>query len=72
LDATIQDLALSAALADSERAWIITRISESRDKIAGLDWPLGPGLIHGDAWAGNLLSSPGAWPAGIVLATGTG
>lgn len=58
---------MSAALAD-ERAWIMAQISEVRDKIAGLDWPLGTGLIHGDAWAGNLLLSPGASPAGAVLA----
>jgi hypothetical protein len=67
LEATIQDPVLSAALADNERAWIITRISETRAKIAGLDWPLGQGLIHGDAWAGNLLSSAHARPAGVVL-----
>ena len=29
--------------------------------------PLGTGLIHGDAWAGNLLSSPGTPPVGAVL-----
>ena len=67
LHATAGDPVLSAALADDERAWIMTRISEVRDKIAGLDWPLGTGLIHGDAWAGNLLSSPGASPVRAVL-----
>lgn len=67
LDATAGDPVLSAALTDDERAWILARISAVRDKIAGLDWPLGTGLIHGDAWAGNLLSCPGAPPAGVVL-----
>jgi hypothetical protein len=67
LQATVQDPLLSAALTDDERAWITTRITEMRDKIAGLDWPLGSGLIHGDAWAGNLLSCPEAPPAGVVL-----
>lgn len=38
-----------------------------RAAIAVLDWPLGTGLIHGDAWAGNLLSCPGRPPAGAVL-----
>ena len=67
LHATVTDPALSAVLTDDERAWIMGRITEVRDKIASLDWPLGTGLIHGDAWAGNLLSSPGAAPVGAVL-----
>ena len=67
LHGTVQDPALSAVLSDDERAWIMARISEVREKITGLDWPLGTGLIHGDAWAGNLLSCPGASPGGAVL-----
>ena len=67
LHTTIGDPAQSAALTGDERTWIMTRITEVRDKIAGLDWPLGNGLIHGDAWAGNLLSYPRALPAGVVL-----
>jgi aminoglycoside phosphotransferase (APT) family kinase protein len=67
LHATVQDPVLSAALTDDERTWIMARISEVRDKVAGLDWPLGIGLIHGDAWAGNLLSSRGRSPTGAVL-----
>jgi hypothetical protein len=67
LHATVQDPLLSAALTGEERTWILSRIAEVRDKIAGLDWPLGIGLIHGDAWAGNLLSCPGASPVGAVL-----
>jgi aminoglycoside phosphotransferase (APT) family kinase protein len=67
LHATVEDRLLSAALTDDERTWITDRITEVRDKIAGLDWPLGVGLIHGDAWAGNLLSCPGASPVGAVL-----
>jgi hypothetical protein len=67
LHATVEDRLLSAALTDDEQTWIMARITEVRDKIAGLDWPLGVGLIHGDAWAGNLLSCPGASPVGAVL-----
>ena len=67
LHATVADPVLSAVLTGDERTWIMARISEVREKIAGLDWPLGTGLIHGDAWAGNLLSCPGASPAGVVL-----
>jgi aminoglycoside phosphotransferase (APT) family kinase protein len=62
LHATVSDPARCAALTGDERTWIMTRIAEVRDKIAGLNWPLGTGLIHGDAWAGNLLSSPSTLP----------
>ena len=67
LDATIRDPSLSAALSDDERTWIMARITEVRDQIADLDWPLNAGLIHGDAWAGNLLPVPEAVPGGAVL-----
>ena len=67
LHATVSDQALSVVLTGDERTWIMARITEVRDKIAGLSWPLGTGLIHGDAWAGNLLSCPSAPPAGVVL-----
>jgi Ser/Thr protein kinase RdoA (MazF antagonist) len=67
LQATIADPELSAILTEDERAWILCQITEIRDKIASLDWPLGTGLIHGDAWAGNLLSAPGTSPTGVVL-----
>lgn len=67
LEATVGDSGLSAALTDGERGWILRRISEIRAKMAGMEWPLGTGLIHGDAWAGNLLASPGTSPAGVVL-----
>jgi hypothetical protein len=67
LHATVGDPVLSAALTDDERTWIMVRISEVQDQIAVLDWPLGTGLIHGDAWAGNLLWCPGVSPVGAVL-----
>jgi hypothetical protein len=67
LHATVGDLVQAAALTSDERTWILDQIAEVRNKIASLDWPLGTGLIHGDAWAGNLLSCPGAPPAGVVL-----
>ncbi|MGH3975271.1 MAG: hypothetical protein ACRDS9_18375, partial [Pseudonocardiaceae bacterium] len=28
---------------------------EVREELATVEWPLGQGLIHGDAWAGTLL-----------------
>lgn len=67
LYATVGDPMQAVVLTSDERTWILGQIAEVRDKIAGLDWPLGTGLIHGDAWAGNLLSCPEAPPAGVVL-----
>ena len=67
LHATVGDPVQAAVLTSDERTWILDQIAEVRNKIARLDWPLGTGLIHGDAWAGNLLSCPGAPPAGVVL-----
>jgi hypothetical protein len=56
---------LSTAL-DSKRAirvltaddhdWLRLRVREIQDAVASTDWPLGAGLIHGDAWAGNVLA----------------
>lgn len=60
LAATVNDPAQSAALNDAERIWLLHRIHQIRSELAALDWPLGHGLIHGDAWAGNLLHDPAA------------
>lgn len=67
LEATIEVTQLSAVLTSDERAWIRKRIGELREAISGLEWPLGSGLIHGDAWAGNLLYSAGVARGGVVL-----
>lgn len=42
-------------LSDEEQAWLLAEVESVSDRIDGFDWPLGVGLIHGDAWAGNLL-----------------
>lgn len=34
---------------------LLARINSVRSELADLDYPCGMGLIHGDAWAGNLL-----------------
>lgn len=52
---TVSDPEQSAVLADTERTWLLHRIREIRDQLGTEQWPLGRGLIHGDAWAGNLL-----------------
>ncbi|WP_373864341.1 phosphotransferase family protein [Nocardia salmonicida] len=38
-----------------ERQRLLEMVEEVRLDIASIDWPLGEGMIHGDAWAGNLL-----------------
>jgi Ser/Thr protein kinase RdoA (MazF antagonist) len=58
LNHALRDDTASLALNDTEREWLFRRISEVRDELTTLDWPLGHGLIHGDAWAGNLLWNP--------------
>lgn len=52
---TVSDPEQSVVLADIERTWLLRRIREIRDQLSAEHWPLGRGLIHGDAWAGNLL-----------------
>lgn len=42
-------------LNDEEQAWLLSEAESLTEQIDGRDWPLGVGLIHGDAWAGNLL-----------------
>lgn len=67
LHAVVEDAGMSEVLTSDERAWIGTRIGQVREAIADLNWPLGIGLIHGDAWAGNLLACAGAVPVGVAL-----
>jgi len=55
-DALGQDVA-SNVLSRAEHRWLLDRIAQVRDDLAGREWPLGEGLVHGDAWLGNLMSS---------------
>lgn len=69
--------ALHAALLDypvdcdtlraGERDWLLDEVHRLREELDQLDWPLGWGLIHGDAWAGNLLWDLAAGPDAVVL-----
>jgi hypothetical protein len=51
----------------TDRAFLTGRIAELADAYAGLDFPLGIGLIHNDAHIGNLLVSADI-SGGFVLA----
>ncbi|WP_067468726.1 aminoglycoside phosphotransferase family protein [Nocardia amamiensis] len=53
--ALLEDDTTESAISAEERAWLLRRVDEIRKELSELDWPLGIGLIHGDAWAGNLL-----------------
>ncbi len=64
---TLHDPTAHLALNDTDRDWLLRRIDEVRDVLATLDWPLGHGLIHGDAWAGNLLHGSTHGQDGVLL-----
>ncbi|MGW6196963.1 phosphotransferase [Kribbella sp. NPDC055110] len=55
LSQALESPAAPEALNAEELDWLCQRITEIRAQLAELDWPLGRGLIHADAWAGNLL-----------------
>ncbi len=55
LEKALHDETVAAVLNNQELDWLLRRVAEVRDELATLHWPLGVGLIHGDAWTGNLL-----------------
>lgn len=54
-------------LRPGEQEWLLDQVGLVRHEISRLHWPLEPGLIHGDAWAGNLLHDHVAGPDAVVL-----
>jgi phosphotransferase family enzyme len=67
LSAALADPAAAINLTDEERAWLVGYVAEVREQVLALDSPLGDGLIHGDAWAGNLLWHTAAGPGEVVI-----
>jgi hypothetical protein len=67
LSAALSDPAATTNLAPSELDWLRHRVEEVRDRITGLTSPLGRGVIHGDAWAGNLLWHAAAGRDAVIL-----
>lgn len=45
----------SRAISDEERSWLASRCEQLADAYASLSFDLPSGVIHGDAWRGNLL-----------------
>ncbi|MEW2384049.1 aminoglycoside phosphotransferase family protein [Micromonospora sp. NPDC047707] len=54
-------------LSAEERAWLLDHLEDVGSQVRALDSPLGYGVIHGDAWAGNLLWDTAAGPDAVVL-----
>ena len=54
-EATLRHHRDSAHITSGEIDALLARIDAVRIELAALDYPCGHGLIHGDAWAGNLL-----------------
>ncbi|MFF0144527.1 aminoglycoside phosphotransferase (APT) family kinase protein [Amycolatopsis sulphurea] len=45
-------------LAEDDRRFLLDRCAELADRLAGLDFPLATGFVHGDAYPGNVLPGP--------------
>jgi hypothetical protein len=67
LEYTVRSPTALATLTPADRDWLLRHIDDTRRNLEALEWPLGWGLIHGDAWAGNLLWNRAAAPDAIVL-----
>lgn len=59
-----QAIKASQAISDDERAWLTATSEQLLHEYDQLDFELPPGMIHGDAWWGNLLRDGD----GVVLA----
>jgi len=67
LEATVRRAPTSSWFSGEDRELVLERIDQVRAGLAALEWPLGQGLIHGDAWAGNLLLDSTHDPARVLL-----
>jgi hypothetical protein len=65
--AALQDPAANRNLSDPDLDWLRGRVDNVRAQVLDLDSPLGHGLIHGDAWAGNLLWHTAGGPDAVVI-----
>lgn len=55
LSAALRDPSVANRLSHDDFQWLSGRVEDVQAAVQGLDSPLGYGIIHGDAWAGNLL-----------------
>jgi hypothetical protein len=56
LETALSDGVPETVLSAEDLAWLKQEITAVRKELCGIDWDLPAGLIHGDAWAGNLLA----------------
>ncbi|WP_194917589.1 phosphotransferase [Catenulispora rubra] len=56
LEGALSEYIPETALTGDEVAWLKQEIIEVRERLASVEWQLPSGLVHGDAWAGNLLA----------------
>lgn len=56
LEAALAEGVPESVLPVEELLWLKEEITAIREDLSRVDWELTPGLIHGDAWAGNLLA----------------
>lgn len=59
LEEALQRDSTPEVLSPTEHRWLLDRVEEVRADLADREWPLGEGLVHGDAWLGNLMVGPG-------------
>jgi len=67
LSAALRDPAAAANLSDEDHSWLLGYVEAVKARVLALDSPLGQGIIHGDAWTGNLLWDTAAGPDATVL-----
>jgi hypothetical protein len=67
LSAALRDPTAARNLANTDLDWLLRHVEEIRTQVLALDSPLGHGVIHGDAWAGNLLWHTAAGPDTAVI-----
>jgi hypothetical protein len=67
LSAALREPAAAGHLTADDRSWLLDRVEDVRARVLALDSPLGYGVIHGDAWAGNLLWHTAAGPDVVVI-----
>lgn len=67
LETALRAPSVLAAITPDDQRWALDHISKIRHELDGIDWPLDWGLIHGDAWAGNLLWNTTVGPDATAL-----
>jgi hypothetical protein len=59
LEEALRRDSIPTVLSSAEHGWLLERLEEVRVDLRDREWTLGDGLVHGDAWLGNLMAGPG-------------